>query len=116
MPRLPCLLAAAFLFTPPGLAADDFRDLLSRVQDSANAILLVDVQGLVKSPLDMKENWTRKHQSEFLSGSLMVPPTVDRAVLAAKLGSGEGWTVGVMPSQHTADIRRSMTQRFKLDL
>lgn len=101
------VVTGVLLCTTVGRGADDFKDLLSRVPSSANALVIVDIQGLIKSQRGMREGWSRKHQSEYLEGAVMVPPSVDKVVFASELGGhGGGWVVGVMPSQRQLDMQQ----------
>lgn len=66
-------------------AARPWDDLLRRVPESANAILLIDVKGMHESPLGMKENWAKTHEAEFLAGTMQIPPKATHAVFSAQL-------------------------------
>ena len=102
MTRVPCVLGAAlvlFALATTGQAADH-NDLLRFVPDSANAILVIDVQALVKSPRGMKEGWATKHHADFLGGALPVNPRMERLILGTQLGASnpaDAAVVGVVP-------------------
>lgn len=85
--RGPCiaLLALASLagLTGPAQAqlATSFEDLIKRVPQSANTLMLVDVEGLFNSPLGQSENW--KAQAERGSvDSLGLSTEATKAVVA----------------------------------
>lgn len=52
-------------------------DALSKLPATTNSVAIVKVQDLMKTPLGTKEEWAKKHQTQFLAGSVHVPPTVD---------------------------------------
>jgi hypothetical protein len=78
---LVCLLAAAF--TPP--AAAQFNDLVRRVPDRPNTVMMLDVARAYSSPMSEKEQWRGKMLKAFESGMIMVPPNASRFVLASQL-------------------------------
>ncbi len=78
-------------------AARPWDDLLRRVPESANAIFLIDVKGMHESPLGVKENWAKKHEAEFLAGTMQIPPKATHVVLSAQLNERlrPVWEIGV---------------------
>src|SRR5262245_37411046 len=92
--------ALALLALVPMAGAADNNELLRFIPDSANALLVVDVQALVKSPRGMKEGWATKHHADFLSGAVPINPRLERAVFATQLGAtnpADAAVVGVVP-------------------
>jgi hypothetical protein len=69
-------------------AASPFDDLLRRVPDQANAVLLLGIQAALKSPLGIKENWAQKHRLTFLGGLSGAAPGVVRMAVGAQLNPG----------------------------
>ena len=55
---------------------------LKHVPATANSLAIVKVQDLVNSPRGKQEQWAKKHQTEFLAGSVHVPPSVDYLIRA----------------------------------
>jgi hypothetical protein len=95
-----CAALAGLALTSDGRAADNLNDLLRCIPDTANTILIIDVQALVKSPRGVKEGWAQKSQTEFLAGAIPLNPKIERGVLATQLGDvnpGESWVVAVAP-------------------
>jgi hypothetical protein len=91
----------------PLFAADfaygQFADLLKRVPDDANAILLVDVDAVHKSPIGRKESWTKRHKEDYLAGVAAIPPTVKQLVLGAQINTTtlhDTWKIGVVKLNH----------------
>ena len=76
------LLASLLMLggTPLTAADQSASDLLKLVPDTVNAVVVVRVKDLTNTPRGKHENWAKKHESEFLAGSLHIPPTVDTLV------------------------------------
>ena len=76
------LLASLLILggTPLVAAEQSAGDLLNLVPDTVNAVVVVRVKDLTNSPRGKRENWAKKHETEFLAGSLHIPPTVDTLV------------------------------------
>lgn len=80
-------------------AADAKDELLLRVPPSANAVAVVDVDGLFKSKLGLKSGWSRLYYSDYANGLVAFPPSIQTAVLAAKLNPdtiSADWELGVV--------------------
>lgn len=95
----------AALLVPAACVAADFPDLLRRVPEQANALLLMDVQRLHNCPLGQKEGWAKHHERDYVSGVASLPPTAAKVVVAAHLDPGaleHTWKIGLMES--TKDV------------
>ncbi|MDB5337459.1 MAG: hypothetical protein JWN70_3078, partial [Planctomycetaceae bacterium] len=82
-------LIHVFVFTAALLAAQgaqaqgvEMAKALKHVPSNANALAILKVQELVNSPRGKQEQWAKKHQTEFLAGSVHVPPTTDYLIRA----------------------------------
>jgi hypothetical protein len=64
-------------------ATANYYELLRRVPESANTIILIDVERMLMSPIAMKENWREKGNSEGVT--LHFPINAVRYMLASKL-------------------------------
>jgi hypothetical protein len=69
-------LLAACLIAFPCRADDSFGDLLVKVPDSTNAVILLDLNAIKNSPIGKRENWASKHESEYLAGTAGLSPKV----------------------------------------
>lgn len=79
-------------------AGRKFDDLLRRVPSEANAMVLVDVDALLNSPLGRREKW-RDRAAERPTGVLGVSADASRFVVAAGLDLStleERWKVGML--------------------
>ncbi|MBC7821151.1 MAG: hypothetical protein IAG10_30050 [Planctomycetaceae bacterium] len=80
-------------------AADTTNELLLRVPPSANAVAVVDVEGLFKSKLGTSEGWSRRYLTDYANGMVPFPPSVQTAVLAAKIDTDSihaDWELGLV--------------------
>ena len=79
--------AALLLFLTgflPTNAEAQFGGLLPRVPPRANAIVVVNVDKILESPLSQKENWDGDRQQAHASGLTMIPLDADQLVMAAQ--------------------------------
>ncbi|MBP7936998.1 MAG: hypothetical protein KA354_20335 [Phycisphaerae bacterium] len=90
-------LVVALSMSNPALA--DFKGLLGRVPNDANALVLIDVAGMINSPLGVREGWKAKVASAYERKPLAIPPDTSRMVMAAQIepgNMGTVWAVSVM--------------------
>jgi hypothetical protein len=78
------LLCALVMLIAAGPATANFMDLLRRVPDSANTLIMIDVERLLMSPIAMKEKWRDKVNSSE-GEPLHFPIDSVRYMLASKL-------------------------------
>jgi hypothetical protein len=79
--------------------AQTFVELSRRLPEDANAVIVVNATAMYDSPLGKKENWRERFADAGESAPLMLPPTADRAVLAAELDIASlrpDWEAAVM--------------------
>src|SRR5690349_16948033 len=81
----PCLLCSMVLLTAPQRVAAQFDDLAAKVPSSANAIVLLDGQKLLASPLAKSEGWKDKYEQAFASGLVTIAPDTQKLVLASQI-------------------------------
>jgi hypothetical protein len=75
---------SVLLLLAAGAARADFMELLRRAPESANTIIMIDVERLLMSPIAMKEKWREKNNAS--SGeSLHFPINSKRYMLVSKL-------------------------------
>ena len=86
----PSLLSVVVLLVAAGSAAANYMDLLRRVPDSANTLIMIDVERLLMSPIAMKEKWRDKVNSSQ-GESLHFPIDAVRYLLASKLDFVSGF-------------------------
>jgi hypothetical protein len=66
-------------------AQAQFEQLAAKVPSTANAIVLLDGQKLLASPLAAKEGWTEKYAEAFAAGLVTISPDTQRMVIAAEI-------------------------------
>jgi len=94
--------------TTPCLA-DEFEDLLKRVPEQANALLLVDVDAVRATPLAVRENWAKRHQRDYLAGVTRLPPEAHKVLVAALFNPStlhHAWRIGLLDLQHDLDMAK----------
>jgi hypothetical protein len=82
-PTVMCLL----VFLAIGLdrpAAAQFGSLVHFLPDDANAMLLIDVDKLMASPMAKEENWRADLEQAFSAGLVILPPQSTRVLLASR--------------------------------
>jgi hypothetical protein len=85
MPRahLRWIPLACLLLAQP--AAAQFNELAAKIPSSANAIVLLDGQKLLASPIAVSEGWKEKYEQAFASGLASISPDTRQLVLASQL-------------------------------
>ena len=85
--RSPCRLAGfvilGLLLVRP--AAAQFEPLAAKIPQTANAIVLLDTQKIMASPIAQKEGWKDKYEEAFASGLVTISPDTRHMVLGAQI-------------------------------
>lgn len=68
-----------------GPAAAQFRDLVSHVPNGANALVILNVEKILASPLGERGGWKSNLEKAFSAGMVRVPPKAKRFILAAQI-------------------------------
>jgi hypothetical protein len=95
------------MLTSVASAQKKYDNLLSRVPDGTNTLVMIDVEKLHNSPLGIKEGWKEKHESRFSAGIAGVPPQSSIFVKAAKLefsSMATEWEVSLMDLNYEPSI------------
>jgi hypothetical protein len=82
---LPVLVATLALITLPGIAMAQIDQLVQRVPSSANALVLINVDKIMSSPVAQAESWEADRSKRFNAGLTNIPPNADQLVLASQL-------------------------------
>ena len=95
-----------------GARGDDVANarLLKWIPADANAIAIIDVEALFRSPLSVRENWKKKTADRFVNQEIMVPPDARRAVMSSQLDLGGG----LQPVWELAIVDLGRTPSFAL--
>ena len=87
-------------------AAQDINTLLQRVPDSANMLVVVDVNSLNQTNLAAKEGWVQQRNLDYLSGKTSFPPSVKSVVVGSHLNLASHqpeWKIGLMQFANPVD-------------
>ena len=102
-----CFASAMILLMATGPATANFYELLRRVPDSANAIVLIDVERMLMSPIAMKEKW-RDQANTSERDAVHFPINSVRYMLASKLNAVANfenlWDVALIESIDTVSL------------
>ena len=66
-------------------AASAFDHLLTRVPAGANALVLIDVESTLASPVAQKEGWGKELELSYVNRPVFLPPEAKKLVLASAL-------------------------------
>ena len=86
--RRVCILATTamsvlMVFGLTRFVSGDFPDMMMRVPGDANVLMVMDVQGIMASPLAQKEGWKEKRSADYAARPLTFPPQVTKLIRAA---------------------------------
>jgi hypothetical protein len=79
------VLAVALAGLANNIAIAQYGNLIARVPSGANAIVILDVQKLLNSPLGKTQNWRGNQEKMAESGVSMVPASAQHFVLASQM-------------------------------
>ena len=66
-------------------AVAQFGGLTARIPSGANAIVILNVQKALATPLAKEQNWQEKQENAAAAGITMLPPTAQQFVMAANM-------------------------------
>jgi hypothetical protein len=100
------LSSAALALSPAH--ADTFESLAARIPREANALVLIDVEQTLKSPLAQKQGWSAKLQTAYVNRPVFLPPEAKKLALGAALQPADefnpAWEVAVMELAEPAGV------------
>jgi hypothetical protein len=89
--------------------AEEFADLARRIPADANALVLIDVENTVASPLARKQGWAAKLESAYVERPIFLPPEAKKLVMGAALNPENGfngdWEIAVMELSEPSPVR-----------
>jgi hypothetical protein len=77
--------SAVVVLVVAGPAAAQFREMAARVPNTANAMVLLNVEKIFQSPKAVAEGWKEKIDKAFEAGLARVPPKTIRYVIASQV-------------------------------
>jgi hypothetical protein len=75
--------------------ADDLADSLRKIPETANAVAVINVDALYKSPRSLREGWAKKQE---IADSVHMPNSISLLVLGYHIDQGsadDSWRIGV---------------------
>ena len=100
------LLSVPLLFNSS--YAETFESLAARIPREANALVLIDVEQTLKSPLAQKQGWAAKLQTAYVNRPVFLPPEAKKLALGAALQSADEftptWEIAVMELATPASV------------
>jgi hypothetical protein len=88
---------------------DAFELLLPKVPATANAVVMIDVERTLASPLAQKEGWGKKLELAYVSRPIYLPPEASKLVMAAALEPNNDflrhWEMAVMELSDPLSMR-----------
>src|SRR5262245_49271437 len=67
-------IACISLWLPTSYVCGQYKDLLQRVPETANSLVLVNAKALFDSPIAKQNKWRDKREARFSSGMTSIPP------------------------------------------
>lgn len=77
------LIPSVTLLALTAMASADVKNLLSRVPPGANVIAVIDVNGVINTPMGKQNNWKEKLADAYAAKPLVVPPNAVKLVQAS---------------------------------
>ncbi|HVW02991.1 MAG TPA: hypothetical protein VHB77_21705, partial [Planctomycetaceae bacterium] len=91
------------------MANAQIDNLLARVPQSANALVIIDAAEAQKTPLAKAQGWEARLEAANASRAMMLPPEADKIVVAAMLDPTSyfepDWELGVVHLTETMSMR-----------
>jgi hypothetical protein len=95
--------------------AEEFADMIKRVPESANALVMVNATSIFDSPIAKQEGWAANRETRFATGLTSLPPRASKLLLAANIDIDSmhpTWEVAVAEME-TRTLMSTLAQRFK---
>lgn len=73
------------IWLPVSQVSGQYKDMLERVPETANSLVLVNAKAIFNSPIAKQNKWGDKREARFSSGLTSIPPNAGRLVIAANL-------------------------------
>jgi hypothetical protein len=93
----------------PLAAGQDFDPLLRKIPESANALVLIDVEQTLASELAQKEGWGEKLELAYVNRPVFLPPEASKLAIAGALQPTADftrlWELGVMQLSEPLSMR-----------
>lgn len=114
--RLRAMLLVAFsclCIAVPAVAVDEYSDMLGRVPDTANVLLLADIETILRSELGLREEWAGLSQ-QAQARCMIFPVDAKRMIVAARLDFRSldyEWKIGLAEAHGNLPTLSSVADR-----
>ncbi|TWT29435.1 hypothetical protein [Blastopirellula retiformator] len=84
-----------------------FQDLVRKLPDGANTVLMIDFAKLQDTPLAKQEKWAEQREKLFDAGLEIVPPSATHFLGGAKMqiqGMTPEWQIGLLETSHEPSL------------
>lgn len=89
--------------------AEEFADLARRIPAGANALVLIDMEQMMKAPLAIDQGCSRNLEAAYVERPIFLPPEAKKLVLGAALQPNHDflgkWDVAVMELAEPVAVR-----------
>ncbi len=95
-------------------AQDQFGQLVARIPRSANAVVILNMEKVLASPMGVQEGWKENLTKAFEAGVMRVPPKATRFVLASQMDfqfMEPIWEAAVMDVGETLTVEEIAKER-----
>jgi|GEM_PF-1142724 hypothetical protein len=109
------MLATALVGNCSFTNAEEFSDMIKRVPESANALVMVNATSIFDSPIAKQEGWAANREKRFGAGLTSLPPRASKLLLAANIDIDSmrpTWEVAIAEME-TQTLMSTLAQRFK---
>lgn len=109
------MLATALVGNCSFTNAEEFSDMIKRVPESANALVMVNATSIFDSPIAKQEGWAANREKRFGAGLTSLPPRASKLLLAANIDIDSmrpTWEVAIAEME-TRTLMSTLAQRFK---
>lgn len=104
--RLMCVVLMLAVAVAPAQSAD-LRDMLKMIPGEANALVVIDLEKIMNSPISRKEGWKVKLADAYAHKPVVVLPGTRKVVMAALIEPGRAdsvWEVSIMDVEKAPKI------------
>lgn len=109
------MLATALVGNCSFTNAEEFSDMIKRVPESANALVMVNATSIFDSPIAKQEGWAANREKRFGAGLTSLPPRASKLLLAANIDIDSmrpTWEIAIAEME-TQTLMSTLAQRFK---
>ncbi len=84
-------------------------DLLQRMPQATNAVVVVQVGNILQSPYAFRSGWNKQTKTFYIAGSIPINPAIVRLAIGSQFDPehpGQSWYVGLMSMNKTLSLEK----------